>query len=90
MTRKSTEKMKVVDFHLHVGKREHWNPAIHVLLNQLNPGLYEIQDEIMTPENIVGMLDESGVDWAVVLAELSPEVTGVVTNEFVVEFCENH
>ncbi|MFX0079647.1 MAG: amidohydrolase family protein [Candidatus Hermodarchaeota archaeon] len=90
MTRKSAGIMKVVDFHLHVGKREHWNPAIHALFKQLNPGLYEIQDEIMTPENIVGMLDGSGVDWAVVLAELSPEVTGIVTNEFVAEFCENH
>lgn len=90
MTQKSAGKMKIVDFHLHVGKREHWNPAIHALFKQLNPGLYEIQDEIMTPENIVGMLDGSGVDWAVVSAELSPKVTGVVTNEFVAEFCKNH
>ncbi|MFX1509437.1 MAG: amidohydrolase family protein [Promethearchaeota archaeon] len=90
MTSNSVKKMKVVDFHLHVGKRDHWNPAIHALFKELNPGLYEIQDEIMTPENIISMLDECGIDWAVVLAELSPEVTGVVTNEFVAEFCENH
>ena len=90
MTRKSDEKMKVVDFHLHVGKRKHWNPAIHALFKQLNPGLYEIQDEVMTPENIIAMLDNCGVDWAVVLAEISPKVTGVVTNEFIAEFCKNH
>ena len=90
MTPKPARKMKVVDFHLHVGKREHWNPAIHKLFQKLNPGLYEIQDEVMTPENIVGMLDSSGVDWAIILAEISPQVTGVVTNEFVATFCEKH
>ncbi len=90
MTSKSVVKTKVVDFHIHVGKREHWNPAIHALFKELNPGLYEIQDEVMTPENIVGMLDECGVEWGVILAELSPQVTGIVTNEFVAEFCEKH
>ncbi len=90
MTQKPDEKMKVVDFHLHVGKRKHWNPAIHALFKQLNPGLYEMQDEVMTPENIIGMLDSCDVDWAVVLAEISPKVTGVVTNEFIAEFCKNH
>ncbi len=90
MRSKETANMKVVDFHLHIGKREHWNPAIHALFQKLNPGLYEIQDEVMIPENIVRMLDSCGIDWAVILAENSPEVTGVVTNEFVAEFCENH
>ncbi|MFX1540009.1 MAG: amidohydrolase family protein [Promethearchaeota archaeon] len=89
MSRKP-KKMRIVDFHIHVGKREHWNPAIHKLFKKLNPGLYEIQNEIMTPENIIALLDDSSVDWAIILAEVSPKVTGVVTNEFIAEFCKNH
>lgn len=44
--------------------------------------------EVMTPQGVLGMLDASGIDYAVVLADVNPISVGVVTNEYVAEFCE--
>lgn len=90
MSKPVDRKLQIVDFHMHIGKLEHWNPEILDLFIPSNHSFYEHFDEFMTPENIVSMLDQHGVDWAVVLAEYSPKVTGVVTNEFVTEFCQSH
>lgn len=39
------------------------------------------------PAAFLELMDENGVDYTVVLAELSPETTGIATNEEVLEFC---
>jgi len=81
------KKMKIVDFHVHVAKYGMWNPWVHEYMKGKNPKVYENFDAFMTPENILGMLDDEGVDFAVILAEIAPLTTGVVDNDFVAEFC---
>jgi len=40
-----------------------------------------------SPEAFVGLMDECGIDYAVILAELAPITTGISSNEYVAEFC---
>jgi len=40
-----------------------------------------------SPEAFLGLMDEGGIDYAVVLAELAPITTGISDNENVAEFC---
>lgn len=79
--------MVVVDFHVHVAKFKMWKPWVHEYLKRENPSVYEHFDEIMTPKNLLNFMDTEGVDFAVILAEIAPLTTGIVKNEFVVEFC---
>lgn len=79
--------MTVVDFHVHVAKFGMWTPWVHEYMRKMNPAVYENFDKIMTPSSILKLMDEEGVDLAVVLAEIAPLTTGVVKNEFVTDFC---
>lgn len=45
---------------------------------------------VRSPELLVQMLDENGVDYGVVLTEISPITTGIISNEAVAQFCEGH
>ncbi len=78
----------IVDFHIHIGKKEHWHPWVNEHFKNLNPELYDNFDDIMNPEGLEKYLKKQGVDFAVILAENSPITTGVVSNEFVHDFCE--
>ena len=79
--------MKTVDFHVHTAKYHMWKPEMHELLKMVKPEIYRDFDGYVTPENLLKTMDGAGVDSAVILAENAPLVTGVVDNEFVVEFC---
>lgn len=78
----------IIDFHVHVGKKEHWHPWVNEHFKSVNPNLYEHFSAIMNPHGIEAYLMEQNVDFAVVLAENSPITTGVVTNKYVCDFCE--
>jgi predicted TIM-barrel fold metal-dependent hydrolase len=78
----------IVDFHIHIGKQEHWHPWVNNHFKKINPELYENFDRIMSPDGLESLLKMQGVDKVVVLAENSPITTGVVSNDFVHEFCE--
>ena len=80
--------MVVVDFHVHVAKYHMWNPWVHEFMKTANPKLYENFDHFMTPKNVLRFMEEEGVDLAVILAEITPIATGLVSNEFIVEFCQ--
>ena len=82
--------MRILDFHLHVGTRHHWTPWVIDFFEQVNPGYFARFVEEITPGEVLGYLDEQGVDRAVMLSEYAPESTGVVTNEFTAEFCRGH
>ena len=79
--------MVIVDFHLHVAKYHMWNPWVHEYMRSINPRVYEDFDGFMTPKNILKLMDEEGVDLAVILAEAAPLTSGVVDSEFVTRFC---
>jgi len=82
--------MKVLDFHVHIGRKADWHPWVHELMKNGDPAQYERLDELMEPKALEAFLRGQGIDRAVVLADNSPITTGVVSNEFVADFCKGH
>jgi hypothetical protein len=80
----------IIDFHIHIGKKDHWHPWVLAYLRNCNPSLFKNFDMIMNPNNLEALLADAGVDYAVILAENSPLTTGVVPNTYVYDFCKNH
>ncbi|MCX5862201.1 MAG: amidohydrolase family protein [Desulfomonile sp.] len=79
--------MAVLDFHLHVGTKHHWNPWVISFFQENNPEYIKRFVDEITPVELLSYLDGQAVDHAVVLAEYAPVATGVVTNEFAGKFC---
>ncbi len=82
--------MTVIDFHIHIGLQEHWHDWVNEYLEKINPDLYSRFDEIMNPDGFSEYLKGHTIDYAVILAEESPITTGIVSNEYVAEFCKDH
>ena len=81
---------KVIDFHLHIGKIEDWHPWVIQYFKEVNPDLFQNYETLLKPERLEEYLAGEGVTYAVVLAENSPKVTGVVKNSYVHDFCKGH
>jgi uncharacterized protein len=79
--------LRVIDFHLHVGTRENFMPWVIDYFTKQNPYYTEHFSDSITPEKLLSYLDSQQVERAVVLSEYAPKATGVVTNEFTVDFC---
>jgi predicted TIM-barrel fold metal-dependent hydrolase len=83
--------MPVIDFHLHIIDPENLQPWAKEYLQASSGEEMEYLHRIMrSPEPLVKMLHENGVDYGVVLTEISPITTGVISNEAVAEFCRDH
>jgi predicted TIM-barrel fold metal-dependent hydrolase len=81
--------MPVIDFHVHVMDPENLQPWTKEYLVQSSGEDMEYLGELMTsPELLVDMLRQNGVDYAVVLTEISPITTGVISNETIAKFCQ--
>lgn len=84
--------MPVVDFHIHIGSTESMKPWVVAYFQNYGKGsgAEEVvnREGKMDPTALVELLKKNGVDYAVVLAELSPMTTGMVSNEEVTEFCK--
>ncbi len=74
---------KVIDFHIHVGHRDIWQPWVREFLSASNPELMPNHDELMSTDGLQKYLEGEGIEYAVVLAENAPITTGVISNEFV-------
>lgn len=81
--------MFVVDFHVHLNHR--YLPWVidYAAGFKDTSGLGAVMDEHhrMHPEPLAEVLASEGVNYAVILAEMSPVTTGMSTNEDVAEFC---
>jgi predicted TIM-barrel fold metal-dependent hydrolase len=81
----------VIDFHIHpifydkfyVESALNWIKNMHADKNW--DQFYEAYAD---PEFFLGYLQDNGVDYAVIMADLCPAVTGVCTNEYVLDFCQ--
>jgi len=84
--------MPVIDFHLHIGDPAQMKPWVITYFQNYakGSGAEEVigKDGRMDPSALVEMLRANGVDYAVILAELSPITTGIISNEQVAEFCK--
>jgi predicted TIM-barrel fold metal-dependent hydrolase len=78
----------VIDFHFHAGFYHGFHPWVIDWMK------HEIDDpeafigSVLQRDRIVPYLQENGVDYAVVLAEVSPITTGVLSNEEVAALCQ--
>jgi len=79
---------KIIDFHLHIGRKEDWHPWVIEYLREINSYLFQNFNKLMSPDGLEEYLVREGIDYAVVLAEDSPFTTGVVTNNYVHKFCK--
>ncbi|MGA7877029.1 MAG: amidohydrolase family protein [Desulfoferrobacter sp.] len=78
----------IVDFHVHTAyyktmtdslldlMRDAWGDRMNWLISTYS-----------SPEAFLDLMDEAGIDYAVILAELAPITTGIADNEYVAEFC---
>ncbi len=86
--------MPVIDFHIHVGDLKEMQPWVQNYFQNYAKvsGVEEVvgKDGRMDPGALVSLLNRNGVDYAVILAELSPITTGITSNEFVSDFCRGH
>jgi uncharacterized protein len=86
-----TEKSVVVDFHMHAIAYDIFQPSALGWIAEIVGHRCDFEEfcrRYSDPEAFVAMLKESGIDYAVVMAELCPITTGICTNETVAEFCK--
>jgi predicted TIM-barrel fold metal-dependent hydrolase len=84
---KVMEKLKVIDFHIHVGLKEHWKDWVKEYGEAAQSEFYKRYEEMIIPEKFAAHLKKNNIMKAVILPEINPKVTGVVPNEYVFEFC---
>ncbi len=77
----------VIDIHTHYAAESCWQPWVKEWWIKMNKEDIWIVENY-TPENMLKYMDEAGVEYAVVLAERAPNVTGDTPTEAVVEFCK--
>jgi len=80
-------KCAVIDFHIHIGLKEHWNDWVQEYQKNAQSDLYKRYEELIIPANFAAYLENQGIEKAVILPETNPDVTGTVPNEYVLEFC---
>ena len=80
----------LVDFHVHVSRTEHERPWVLDFIKSQYQGegdIWEVVNDVVTPEKLRPFLQSHGIDWAVALAEVNPATTGNTPNEFVADLC---
>lgn len=83
------DKLKVIDFHVHVGLKEHWEDWVKEYGEAAQSDFYKRYEEMIIPEKFAAHLKSCNITKAIILPEINPKVTGVVPNEYVFEFCRD-
>ncbi len=88
-TRREDSRKPRIDFHVHLGVYHEHKPWVTEWIKQSHPvGYDEYINRYNDPGAFEELLSAEGVDYACVLAELSPVTTGICTNEQVQVFCK--
>jgi len=78
----------IIDFHVHTTCYRTTTRSYRELLREgWGDRLEWMIETYSSPKAFLGLLDESGIDYAVILAELAPITTGTAENEDVARFC---
>ncbi len=85
-----TDRLSVVDVHLHTGEWEKMPPGFHERLGENVPTGFKwtmepVADWMLSIGNILGQLDGAGIYGGGLFALYSPHTTGLAPNEFVSE-----
>ena len=80
----------IIDFHVHTAYYRSRTPDYNELLQQAwGDRLNWMLETYSSPQAFVGLMDEAGIDYAVILAELAPITSGIAANEDVAKFCSH-
>src|SRR6266542_3214161 len=80
----------VIDFHVHAARYETVTESYTKLIRaQWGDRADWMIQHYSSPEVFLELLDQSGIDYAVLLAELAPITTGICSNEYIAEFCSH-
>jgi predicted TIM-barrel fold metal-dependent hydrolase len=79
--------VQIIDFHIHIGLKEHWHGWVHDFQKASDSEFYKRYDELIDPKNFARYLEDNHIAKAVILPDLCPITTGNVPNEYVLEFC---
>ena len=79
----------IIDFHIHISRPEHEHPwTMEFLETQYDGDVSKLLEHVLTPLGLRTYLQENGVDFAVVLAEVNPITTGTCSNEYTAELVQ--
>jgi len=80
--------MPVIDFHVHLARYQSMTQSyLNLIRRQWGDRWEEMSEKFSRPEVFLKLMDECGIDYAVILAELAPITTGIADNESVAAFC---
>lgn len=82
------DSLKAIDFHVHIGLKENWHEWVHAYQKAVQSEFYERYEEMIEPEKFAMYLRNHKIEKAVILPEISPLTSGIVSNEYVFEFCK--
>ena len=78
----------IIDFHVHTAFYETTTQTYRDLIRRsYGDKMEEYLETYSSPEAFLELMDQAGIDYAVILAELAPITTGIADNEYVAEFC---
>ncbi|MBN2568227.1 MAG: amidohydrolase [Deltaproteobacteria bacterium] len=77
----------IIDFHVHTAFYETVTECYGSYIRSSWQDCETAIEAYSSPEGFLGLMDEGGIDYVVILAELAPITTGISNNEYVAEFC---
>jgi len=78
----------IIDFHVHTAYYQTMTRSYaDYIRSKWGDRMDWLIETYSSPEAFLGLMDEGGIDYAVILAELAPITTGIADNEYVAEFC---
>jgi predicted TIM-barrel fold metal-dependent hydrolase len=78
----------IIDFHVHTAFYETTTKTYRDLIRRsYGDKMEEFLKTYSSTEAFIELMDQAGIDYAVILAELAPITTGIADNEYVAEFC---
>src|SRR5262249_30901403 len=82
----------ITDCHIHIQPHDMMKPAALDLVRKSQPNFDEIVEYCKSPKKFLGHLDRSGVDRAVLINYVAPEVIGLTSgvNEFIAEYVKEN
>lgn len=81
----------IIDFHVHTTYYEQFNSSVIKWFESVHGKAWnETFSLYKDPGHFCEHIRECGIDYAVVLAELTPAATGICTNEYILDFCHGH
>lgn len=84
------DSQKIIDFHVHIGLKEHWHEWVNTYQKAAQSDFYERYEDLTKPEGFAQYLKANHIEKAVLLPEISPITSGIVPNEYVFDFSKGH